>query len=163
MRAGLPVAMISPPPRHTFRVGTEKFPTARGVTMSAHPDGIPCLLDENCPLRRAFDLFADRWTPTVLAVLADGPRRYSDIQRTIPDLSKKMLTQTLREVVRGGLVAKRADAAGPGRAEYELTPLGRWVLEPILALGRWAAANADLFDAVAAHRNAGRPYRRGGA
>lgn len=120
--------------------------------MSAHADGVPCLMDENCPLRRAFDLFADRWTPTVLSVLAYGPRRYSDLQKTIPDISKKMLTQTLRELERGGLVERVVFPEVPVRTEYRLTLLGTRVLEPINALGAWATANADLFDAVAANR-----------
>jgi DNA-binding HxlR family transcriptional regulator len=112
----------------------------------------PCVMDENCLLRRTLDLIADRWTPTVLFVLSYGPRRYSELQRSIPDLSKKMLTQTLHEGVRNGLLSRSEDAAGPGRALYTVSPLGRQVLEPILGIATWATQNVATLDAVSEHR-----------
>lgn len=120
----------------------------------------PCVLDENCALRRTFDLIADRWSPTVLFTLSFGPRRYSELQKAIPDISKKMLTQTLREAGRNGLVERDGEAV---RGEYRLTGLGRKVLEPILRLADWAQANEATLGEVAAHRRAVLRAEKGGA
>ncbi len=78
-----------------------------------------CLLDANCPLRQMFDLIGDRWTSTVLFVISDGVKRYSELQRQIPDVTKKMLTQTLRTLERDGLV----DTHGlPGHPSQDRVP-----------------------------------------
>jgi DNA-binding HxlR family transcriptional regulator len=119
----------------------------------------PCVMDENCALRRTFDLIADRWTPTVLFTLSFGPKRYSELQKAIPDISKKMLTQTLREGGRNGLVERAGDAA---RGEYRLTELGRKVLEPVLRLADWAQANEAVLGEVAARRRAALRAEKGG-
>ena len=109
-----------------------------------------CVLDENCPLRQMFDLVADRWTPVVLYVLSYGVQRYGNLQKHIPGVSKKMLTQTLRALERDGLVTRKVYPVVPPRTEYELTDLGKRVLEPVLALAAWAVENhkdlADIFE-----------------
>lgn len=96
-----------------------------------------CLLDPNCPLRQMFDLVGDRWTSTVLFVIGDGVMRYSDLQRQIPDVTKKMLTQTLRSLENDGLVRRTVYPVVPPKTEYQLTPLGLQFLEPIAALAEW--------------------------
>lgn len=93
-----------------------------------------CLLDANYPLRQMFDLIGDRWTSTVLFVISDGMKRYSELQRQIPDVTKKMLTQTLRSLGRDGLVERTVYPVVPPKTEYRLTPLGLRFLEPIAAL-----------------------------
>jgi DNA-binding HxlR family transcriptional regulator len=100
-----------------------------------------CILDSNCPLRQMFDLVGGRWTSTVLFVIGDGVKRYSDLQRQIPDVTKKMLTQTLRTLEGDGLVERTVYPVVPPRTEYRLTSLGLRFLEPIAALAEWAKAH----------------------
>lgn len=97
-----------------------------------------CILDEDCPLRQMFDLVGDRWTSSVLFVIGDDVKRYSDLQRQIPGVSKKMLTQTLRRLERSGLVSRKVYPVVPPRTEYRLTSLGKSILEPISSMAEWA-------------------------
>ncbi|MDX1961859.1 MAG: helix-turn-helix domain-containing protein [Pirellulales bacterium] len=97
-----------------------------------------CILDENCPLRQMFDLVGDRWTSSVLFVIGEDVKRYSDLQRQIPGVSKKMLTQTLRRLEQAGLVSRKVYPVVPPRTEYRLTALGKSILQPVTALADWA-------------------------
>ena len=75
-------------------------------------------------------------------------RHFNELQRSIPDISKKMLTQTLRKLESNGLVDKRTLRTAPPGTEYRLTELGRSLLEPVQALSQWAEANTEaLLDA----------------
>lgn len=94
-----------------------------------------------CPTRRALDMIADRWTVLVVGLLAEKPLRFSELQRRIGGISQKMLTQTLRELERSGLVSRTVYAEVPPRVEYELTPLGCTLGEPIMAIQKWAESN----------------------
>ncbi|NUT47052.1 MAG: helix-turn-helix transcriptional regulator [Saccharothrix sp.] len=89
----------------------------------------------DCRARQAFDLLANTWNPVVLHALRHGPRRPADLRRAIGGIRAKVLTETVRRLAAAGLVDRRAS---PGRVEYGLTELGRSLLEPIDALGRWA-------------------------
>lgn len=109
-----------------------------------------CVLDENCPLRQMFDLVADRWTATVLFVLSGGVQRYSDLQKRIPGVTKKMLTQTLRSLERRGLIEGTVYPVVPPRTEYRLTDLGLLFLDPINELASWAVAHENDLRAITA-------------
>ena len=67
------------------------------------------------------DAFADKWVTLVLSALADGPLRYSDLSRRIAGVSQKMLTQTLRQLERDGLLTRTITPAVPVRVDYQLT------------------------------------------
>ncbi|APW60396.1 winged helix-turn-helix transcriptional regulator [Paludisphaera borealis] len=108
--------------------------------------------NEDYPSRRLFDLIGDKWTPIVLYILGQGTRRYGEIQRHLPDISKKMLTQTLRALEEGGLLLRTVYAEVPPKVEYDLTALGRIYLEPVTALCRWATQHSNDLDAVQANR-----------
>ena len=111
---------------------------------------------EDYPSRQLLELIGDKWTPIVLYVLGGGTKRYGELQRHLPDVSKKMLTQTLRALERAGLVRRTVYAEVPPRVEYDLTPLGRKFLEPVNALCGWALAHkADLRAALANRSKAG--------
>lgn len=97
-----------------------------------------CILDEDCPLRQMFDLVGDRWTSSVLFVIGEDVKRYSDLQRQIPGVSKKMLTQTLRRLEQAGLVSRKVYPVVPPRTEYRLTAMGKSILQPVTALADWA-------------------------
>src|ERR1700681_130297 len=110
---------------------------------------------EDYPSRRLLELIGDKWTPIVLYILGHGTRRYGEMQRHLPDVSKKMLTQTLRALETAGLLRRTVYAEVPPRVEYDLTPLGKQFLEPVNALRGWALGHkADLGAALANHEKA---------
>lgn len=94
--------------------------------------------DNNCPTRVVLDRIADKWTVLVLGLLESGPRRFSDLQRGIGGITQKMLTQTLRELERDGLISRTVYPEVPPHVEYELTALGITLSEPIAAIRHWA-------------------------
>ncbi len=83
----------------------------------------------------------DKWSVLVVGVLGDGPRRFSEIGRAIGGISQRMLTLTLRGLERDGMVTRTVHATVPPRVDYELTDLGRTLLDPIVALAAWARRN----------------------
>ncbi|MEJ1976345.1 MAG: helix-turn-helix domain-containing protein [Acetobacteraceae bacterium] len=80
-----------------------------------------------CPIRNVLDRIGDKWTMLTLAALAATPRRFSELHRIMPDISKRMLTQTLRGLERDGLVTRHVFPTKPPSVEYRLSPLGRSV------------------------------------
>ena len=94
--------------------------------------------DSTCPTRLALDRIADKWTVLIIGLLGDGPKRFSELQRGIGGISQKMLTQTLRELERDGLVHRTIYPEVPPHVEYDLTALGYTLFEPITAVSRWA-------------------------
>jgi|ERR1700730_17576720 DNA-binding HxlR family transcriptional regulator len=112
--------------------------------------------DESYPSRRLLELIGDKWTPIVLYILGHGMKRYGQMQRHLPDISKKMLTQTLRTLEEGGLLRRTVYAEVPPKVEYDLTPLGRIYLEPVTALCRWATRHSKDLDVVHTNRRKAR-------
>ncbi|MEU1375371.1 helix-turn-helix domain-containing protein [Streptomyces triculaminicus] len=96
-----------------------------------------------CPARQLLDRIADKWVSLVVNALADGPQRYTELQRRLASVSQKMLTQTLRHLERDGLVSRTVTPAVPVRVEYELTPLGRSLLPVMRAIKGWAEEHMD--------------------
>src|ERR1700726_2541851 len=90
----------------------------------------------------------DKWTVLVVSTLGDGPRRFNELRRALGSISQRMLTLTLRGLERDGLVTRTVFPTVPPRVDYELTKLGRSLLEPVSALGLWARKNrAGIEDA----------------
>jgi len=94
-----------------------------------------------CPVRNVLDRIGDKWTMLTLTALAATPRRFSELHRIMPDISKRMLTQTLRDLERDGLATRHVFPTKPPRVEYRLSLLGQSVLEPLAILVRWAEDN----------------------
>lgn len=94
-----------------------------------------------CPVRNVLDRIGDKWTMLTLAALAAAPRRFSELYRIMPDISKRMLTQTLRNLERDGLATRHVFPTKPPRVEYRLSALGQSVLGPLAGLVRWAEGN----------------------
>jgi DNA-binding HxlR family transcriptional regulator len=97
--------------------------------------------NDQCPTRQALDRIADKWSVLIIGMLEEKPKRFSDLQRAIGGISQKMLTQTLRTLERDGLISRKVYAQVPPRVDYELTPLGRTLIEPIKAIRVWAESN----------------------
>jgi DNA-binding HxlR family transcriptional regulator len=92
----------------------------------------------------------DKWTVLVVSTLGDGPRRFNELRREIPSVSQRMLTLTLRNLERDGLVNRTVTPTIPPRVDYELTELGHSLLEPITALSQWALENIEAIHAAQA-------------
>lgn len=92
----------------------------------------------NCPTRDVLDQISDKWSTLIIVTLAERPRRFGELRREIDDISQRMLTQTLRDLQRDGLVARQVFATTPPSVEYSLTPLGRSLLGPLSGLMQWA-------------------------
>ena len=80
----------------------------------------------------------DKWTVLVVSTLGDGPKRFNELRRALGSISQRMLTLTLRALERDGLVTRTVFPSVPPRVDYELTRLGRSLLEPVSELGLWA-------------------------
>ncbi|ASW56198.1 helix-turn-helix domain-containing protein [Plantactinospora sp. KBS50] len=96
-----------------------------------------------CPTRQLLSTLTDKWAALVIAALAGGPQRHSELARRIAGVSQKMLTQTLRTLERDGLLSRTVTASVPVRVDYQLSPLGYDLLPVMVAIKTWAEANMD--------------------
>ena len=85
----------------------------------------------------------DKWTVLVVGTLGEGSRRFNELRREIPSVSQRMLTLTLRNLERDGLVSRTVTPSIPPRVDYELTKLGHSLLKPIMAMSQWAIDNIE--------------------
>ena len=109
--------------------------------------------DRDCPSRTVLDLIANKWTVLVIGQLQDGTKRFSILKRGIDGISQKMLTQTLRDLEKNGLVQRTIYAEVPPRVEYQLTALGMKLIQPLNALCDWAETYIDAIHAANAAYN----------
>jgi len=93
---------------------------------------------EICPVRHVLQGIADKWTILILATLKADSQRFSQIKRLVPDVSQRMLAQTLRKLERDGYVTREVTPSIPPRVDYELTFLGRSLVDQLAPLARWA-------------------------
>ncbi|MDX8030079.1 helix-turn-helix domain-containing protein [Lentzea sp. BCCO 10_0856] len=112
------------------------------------------VLAATCPSRTSLARIANKWTAMVVTVLGNGRMRFGDLRTSIDGISGKVLTETLRDLERDGIVTRQVFAEVPPRVEYELTELGFTLHEPLLVLCRWAEkhiaeviVNREMYDA----------------
>jgi len=106
---------------------------------------------EDCAPRRVLELFTTKWTSMILHTLHTrhgGTARTGVLQRSLPGVSKKMLTQTLREMEGSGLLTRHVQGSVPPAVEYRLTALGCRFVEPVEMLYDWGRRNADALDTL---------------
>ena len=130
-----------------------------GKTPQEGTIGIPGTLHvpEDCrAVSEVLSRVGDKWTILVVSELGNGPRRFNEIRRALGSISQRMLTLTLRGLERDGLVTRTVFPTVPPRVDYELTKLGRSLLEPVSGIGLWARQNRESiqearrrFDAAA--------------
>ncbi|MEV4714111.1 helix-turn-helix domain-containing protein [Micromonospora sp. NPDC049374] len=96
-----------------------------------------------CPTRQLLSTLTDKWAALVIAALAGGPQRHSELARRIAGVSQKMLTQTLRTLERDGLLTRTVTASVPARVDYALTPIGHDLLPLMVAIKTWAETHMD--------------------
>jgi DNA-binding HxlR family transcriptional regulator len=92
-------------------------------------------------VKEVLNRVGDKWSVQIVDFLGDGAMRFSDLRRSIEGISQRMLTLTLRGLERDGLVTRTVFPEIPPRVEYELTKLGKTLLEPIQGLAEWADRN----------------------
>jgi DNA-binding HxlR family transcriptional regulator len=98
----------------------------------------------------------DKWTVLVVQTLAEGPKRFNELRREIPSVSQRMLTLTLRNLERDGLVNRTVTPSIPPRVDYELTELGQSLQKPICGLATWATENVEAIHEAQARFDAER-------
>ena len=101
----------------------------------------------DCDFRDMLSRVGDKWSLLVIFILKGRPAfrgRFSDLKRSIPGISQRMLTATVRNLERDGMLTRHVYAEVPPRVEYELTPLGRGLTEPVLGLVSWLQSNWSL-------------------
>lgn len=98
-----------------------------------------------CHYRRALEVVSSKWTVLVFYELESGKKRYGHLKQSVEGVTQKMLTQTLRQLERDGLVIRQVYPTVPPTVEYELTPLGETLIEPMKTLHRWTD---DHYDSV---------------
>jgi DNA-binding HxlR family transcriptional regulator len=94
-----------------------------------------------CPVRDVLDRIGGKWTTLIVMILATRPHRFGELRRAVPDISQRMLTQTLRELQHDGLISRHVFPTLPPSVEYRMTSLGQSLIRPLLGLVRWSVDN----------------------
>src|ERR1700688_387727 len=106
------------------------------------------LYDPQYPARQVLQIIADTWSPIVLFCMRGRTRRFNELQRSIPDISRKMLTQTLRKLERRGLLDRLVHPVVPPHVDYTLTPVGAKFAEAVALVCEWAQKNKGILKRV---------------
>ncbi|MFE6776515.1 winged helix-turn-helix transcriptional regulator [Streptomyces sp. NPDC057702] len=118
----------------------------------------PDMFDPLCPSDLVPFRVGDKWAGMIIQCLEDGPRRFSELRVPLRNITSKVLTQSLRALERDGFIVRTVHAGPARHVEYELTPLGRSLLDLIDAARTWAEAHLDeLIDAHEAHHPPNEP------
>ncbi len=98
-------------------------------------------LKDACPIRDVLDRIGDKWSVLILSNLRDKPQRFGALRRDIPDISQRMLSETLRDLTRDGFIWRKVHPTVPPAVEYGLTELGVSLFEPLSRLVEWSATH----------------------
>ena len=153
MRAGLDYASDTCRKEGSLKSGSdEKDTTLDARAASARqmiaiyrtrPEGL-----ENCPVRNVVQNVFGKWSALLLMVLAEKPYRFGELRRLVPDISQRMLTQTLRDLQRDGYVHREVFPTKPPSVEYSLTDMGRSMFDSLQHLLHWAENNVAAVHAA---------------
>jgi DNA-binding HxlR family transcriptional regulator len=126
--------------------GTSTAPGhTRGTTCTT-----PVVETQTCEIRDLLDRLADKWSLLVVELLGERTHRFMELRRAIDGISQRMLTLTLRQLERDGLVERTVHPVVPPRVDYALTPLGATLLETIQPLVAWTRRHRDEIAAARA-------------
>jgi DNA-binding HxlR family transcriptional regulator len=114
----------------------------------------PEICDTGCGLNATLRIISGKWKPLILFFLRDGPKRYGELKRLIPEVSNKVLIQQLKDLEADQVLARTDYKEVPPRVDYTLTPLGRSLAEAILPLCTWGTENAAEMSRIFAERDA---------
>ncbi|WKX75871.1 winged helix-turn-helix transcriptional regulator [Zobellia laminariae] len=124
-----------------FKKNKIKIPFKESVTKKK-------VFDEDCILHRSFSLIADKWTLLIIMSLLQGTKRNSEIQRQVQGITPKMLAQTLKTLLKYGMVERKVFPEVPPRVEYTLTEFGRSLSEPLSLLFDWSLDWEDKLNKI---------------
>lgn len=127
--------------RRTLAQGQEDTST---TATHSEVSAVSCVLDQHAPVRRLADAIGDKWGLLCLYALEDGPMRFNALERRLPGISQKVLTETLRKLERVGLVHRTVHAEVPPRVEYRLTALGGSLTPITAAMCEWSAHHGAM-------------------
>jgi DNA-binding HxlR family transcriptional regulator len=122
-----------------MKEGTLELPG--NCRLTANYDVLQWDVREGCEVRQILDRIADKWSLLVIALLDKRTMRFAELLRSIEGISKRMLTTTLRQLERDGIVERTVYPTVPPKVEYNLTPLGNSLHETVQALVIWTEAN----------------------
>jgi len=130
----------------TFESLTELEVTMKNRSKSnaTEPMVLMCKNEDTKPLRDFLSRVGDKWSVLLVVTLAKAPKhraRFSELQKLVEGISQRMLTTTLRQLERDGLISREVFPEVPPRVEYELTDLGLSLIEPMWNLVQWIGSN----------------------
>lgn len=129
--------------------GTSRSDRHPEVTITARQGD---LFDAGCPTRLLLDRVGSKWTVMIVLLLAASTEaRFGSLRRSIPGVSQKMLTQTLRQLEDDGLARRRVEPSRPPAVYYSLTTLGDTLVAPLSELKRWAETNMGAVEQAHTH------------
>lgn len=147
-----------------MEVGTSTSPSSLEGTDSPAPSPASAWTDahqwdfrEDCEVRQILDRIADKWSLLTLALLADGPLRFTELRRRIDGVSQRMLAVTLRHLERDGLITRTVFPVVPPRVDYALTPLGESLGSTVQAFVEWTERNQETISAARDEYDRSRP------
>ncbi len=136
-----------------------KLPPQAGAPSASNPD----VFDASCSARHALELISTKWAILIMSALAAGPMRNGALLRKVEGISQKMLTQTLKDLERNGLVQRHDQQTNPPHVEYSLSAVGLSLSETLISLDRWAERNfpeldrfREKYDTASSEAKAGR-------
>ncbi len=104
--------------------------------------------EKKCAIIETLKIFSAKWKPCILCYLLEGSKRYGELHRLIPNISRKMLTQHLKELQKDGLVSRKSYLVIPPKVEYSLTEKGRSLEMVLLSLENWGIENLKDVNSV---------------
>ena len=104
--------------------------------------------EEICPIRNLLGHLGRKWPSLVMCHLSFGSHRFSELRGAIPDISQRMLSKTLRELERDGLIERNVLLGVPPRVDYTLTPLGESYIEPLQSILTWGAKHQGRIEII---------------
>jgi DNA-binding HxlR family transcriptional regulator len=107
-----------------------------------------CDTESACDVRKILDLIGDKWSLLVMSTLGEQTMRFMELRRRIDGISQRMLTLTLRQLERDGLVQRTIYPEIPPRVEYRITPLGSTLQASVFGIVSWAVDNRDEIEAA---------------
>lgn len=104
--------------------------------------------EDLCPVRNLLGQLGKKWPSLILCHLSFGSHRFSELRGAIADISQRMLSQTLRELERDGLISRDMSPGVPPRVDYSLTPLGETYIEPLQVMLSWGAKHQGRIEVI---------------
>jgi DNA-binding HxlR family transcriptional regulator len=117
--------------------------------LTEHEFGHGHPLQSDCAkVREIMARLGDKWSVLIVMLLRGGPRRFNEMRRLVEGISQQMLARTLRALERDGMVSRTVFPTTPPQVEYQLTPLGHALAEPVMALGNWVRSHMPEIEAA---------------